>query len=441
MKNFYLDSRFFFGLGVVAVAFVVGEFVPPVLGLARAGLIVLGVALVLDIILLYSIRDGLTADRSTAERLSNGDENDIRIEIRNAYRFPVNVILIDEVPVQFQVRNASYRVTIPSGDRRVVHYSIRPVRRGLYEFGTLNLFARTPLRLVQRRFHPVGEHAVPVYPSYIQMRRFELMAHANRLAEIGIKRVRRVGQTMEFDQIREYVQGDDYRLVNWKATARRAGQPMVNQYQDERSQRVYALIDKGRGMKMPFEGMTLLDYAINASLVLSNIALMKQDRAGLITFSDTVGEVLPAERSRLQMKKIVEALYNQKTGFPESDYQRLSTVVGRVVQGRSLLMLFTNIDSVSSLRRRMPALRSMSTHHLLVVVFFENTELKERLQEVPRTTEEIAIKAVAERFAWEKKQIVRELESHGIMTLYTPPANLTAAAISKYLEIKARRMV
>ena len=441
MKSFYLDNRFFLALGVVAVAFIVGEFVPPVLGLAWAGLITLGAALVLDVALLYGIREGLTAERSMAERLSNGDDNEIRIEVRNAYPFPVSAIVIDEVPVQFQVRTASYRVRIPSGDRTVLHYSIRPVRRGLYEFGHLNLFARTPLRLVQRRFRPVAEHAVPVYPSYIQMRRFELMAHANRLAEIGVKRVRRVGQTMEFDQIREYVEGDDYRLINWKATARRAGQPMVNQYQDERSQRVYALIDKGRGMKMPFEGMTLLDYAINASLVLSSIALMKQDRAGLITFADTVGEVLPAERSRLQMKKIVEALYNQKTVFPESDYQRLSTVVARTVQGRSLLMLFTNIDSVSSLRRRMPALRSMATHHLLVVVFFENTELKERLQDVPRTTEEIAVKAVAERFAWEKKQIVRELESHGIMTLYTPPANLTAAAISKYLEIKARRMV
>src|SRR5690606_40532545 len=115
---------------------------------------------------------------------------------------------------------------------------------------------------------------VPVYPSFRQMRKYELPAISNRLTEFGIKKIRRIGQNREFEQIKEYVVGDDYRTINWKATARR-GTLMVNTYQDERAQQVYAVIDKGRTMKMPFEGMTLLDYDINASLVISNIAIRK----------------------------------------------------------------------------------------------------------------------------------------------------------------------
>lgn len=439
--SLFLHTRFFYLLGAVVVAFVVGEFWSPVLGVARAGLVGLVVAVLVDIVLLYRRKEGVRGERIMADRLSNGDENLIRLVITNGYRFRTTGLVIDEVPIQFQVRDTHYEIEMPSGGSTALRYSLRPVRRGLYTFGNLNVYIRTPIGLAQRRFRLLEDHSVPVYPSYIQMRKYELMAQAHRLAEIGVKRVRRVGQTMEFDQIREYVQGDDYRRINWKATARRAGSLMINQYQDERSQRVYSIIDKGRAMKMPFEGMTLLDYAINASLVLSNIAISRQDRAGLITFADTIGEVLPAERSPLQMRKIVETLYNQQTLYPESDYRRLSTTVRRRVQGRSLLVLFTNIDSLSSLRRRLPALQAMGRNHLLLVIFFENTELRDRLRENPRTTEDIAIKAVAERFTLEKRQIVRELESHGVMALYTTPARLTSAAINKYLEIKARRLV
>ena len=205
---------------------------------------------------------------------------------------------------------------------------------------------------------------------------------------------------------------------------------MVNQFQDERSQRVYSIIDKGRVMKMPFERMTLLDYAVNASLVLSNIAVTKQDRAGLITFSKRVETILPAEKTRLQMHKIVETLYNQQTDFPESDFERLYTIVRRSLNTRSLLFLFTNFETLSGLRRQLPYLQGLAQLHLLVVIFFENTELRDLLASRPETTEDVTVKTVAEKFAWEKRQIVKE-----------PPHNLTANTINKYLEIKSRRLV
>ncbi len=440
LRSLYIDLRFFLALSVVIVLFALGYFWPVFLALAKAGMITLAVLLLLDLLLLYTVRDGFRSTRDMADRLSNGDPNEVRLYLRNRYPLPITATVIDEIPHQFQVRDAQYRLKIPAGAERIVRYHLRPVRRGEYEFGQINVFAAGPIGFVLRRYRFDQSRTVPVYPSYIEVRGYGLMAHSNRLNELGIKKVRRVGHTMEFDQIREYVVGDDYRTVNWKATARRLDL-MVNQFQDERSQRVYSVIDKGRVMKMPFERMTLLDYAINAALVLSGIAVYKQDRAGLLTFSRQVETILPAERTRFQMHKIVETLYNQETDFPESDFEHLYTMVRRSISTRSLLFLFTNFETLSGLQRQLPYLRKLAKLHLLVVVFFENTELRDLLASKPETTEEITIKTIGEKFTWEKRQIVKELERHGILSIYTPPQNLTANTINKYLEIKSRRLV
>jgi uncharacterized protein (DUF58 family) len=240
--------------------------------------------------------------------------------------------------------------------------------------------------------------------------------------------------------IKEYVAGDDFRVINWKASARK-NQLMVNQYQDERSQQVYSLIDKGRVMQMPFKGLSLLDYAINASLVISNIAMKKSDKAGIITFQDKIGTVLPASRSNNQMNQILEVLYKQKTGYRESDFSILYSQVRRKITQRSLLLLFTNFESMYGMQRELPFLRSLANQHLVVVIFFENTEMKSLLSEAAPDLRTIYHKAIAEKFSFEKKLIVKELNKNGIQTILTSPENLTVSTINKYLELKARGMI
>lgn len=272
------------------------------------------------------------------------------------------------------------------------------------------------------------------------MRKYELLAINNRLTESGIKKIRRIGHNQEFELIKEYVLGDDFRTVNWKATSRRS-KLMVNHYQDERSQQVYSLIDKGRVMQMPFNGLSLLDYAINASLVISNIALKKSDKAGLITFQDNVNTILPASRHNNQMNNIMEGLYNQKTAYPESDYSALHTMVRRKIAQRSLLLLFTNFETVFALYRQLPYLISLSRLHLLVVVIFENTELHQLIDNPASDLKEVYHKTIAERFQFERKLIANELNKHGIQPLLTKPENLTINTINKYLELKARNLI
>jgi uncharacterized protein (DUF58 family) len=438
--NYRYITVFTPGILLVAASFIF--LIDPTLLLPIAQIAVLAIpaVFVADVLLLWSKRKGIFARRDLMEKLSNGDLNDVSIHIENKYLFPVFLTVIDELPVQFQARDLSFHLNLAPLGAKKLTYRVRPVKRGEYIFGAVNVFASSVLGLVQRRFKFDQDAVVPVYPSFIQMRRYELLAISNRLTEAGIKKIRRIGQNMEFDQIKEYVSGDDPRRVNWKATARK-NRLMVNTYQDEKSQQVYSLIDMGRAMLMPFEEMTLLDYAINASLVISNIAMLKYDRAGIITYSHKVHKVLPAERKGLQMHKIMELLFAAKTGYLETDYGRVYATLKQKVNQRSLLLLFTNFETLSGMQRQLQYFRRMAKDHLLVVIFFENTELRAFLNAEPQSTQEIYYQTVAEKFTYEKKLIVKELEKYGIHAVYTSPQNLTVNTINKYLELKARGLI
>jgi uncharacterized protein (DUF58 family) len=393
--------------------------------------------LALDILILFFAKKGIEANRITPEKLSNGDENPINISIKNYYTFPISVKIIDEIPFQFQVRDFEIKRKLKASSQDEINYFLRPTERGEYSFGNLNIYVSSPLRMISRQFTFDKDQMVPTYPSYIQLRKYDLIAFSNNLFQYGIKKIRRIGHTMEFEQIKEYVTGDDIRTLNWKATAKK-NSLMVNQFQDEKSQSVYMVIDKGRVMKMPFNGLSLLDYAINATLVLSNVILKKQDKAGMFAFSKKVENRVFAEKRASQMQKILENLYNIKTDFFESDYSRLYVDIKKNINQRSLIILYTNFETMEGLHRQLPYLKGIAKNHLLVVVFFNNTELNELINKKTETIQDVYDKVIAEKFAFEKRLIVNELKKYGIYSVLTQPENLTLDTINKYLEIKAR---
>lgn len=396
--------------------------------------------MLLDIVILYITKTGVSGKRQTPEKFSNGDENEVFLRLENYYTFPIYTKIIDEIPIQFQVRDFSIEKTIPASSVAELKYTLRPTERGEYTFGKLNIYVLSILGLVSRRFFFDNEVMVPTYPAYLQLKKYDLLAISNNLTMYGIKKIRRIGHTMEFEQIKEYVQGDDLRTINWKASAKQ-NQLMVNQYQDEKSQPVYSVIDKGRVMKMPFDGLSLLDYAINATLVMSNVILKKQDKAGMFTFSKKVENMVVAEKRSSQMSLILESLYNVETDFFESDYGRLYGDIKRNITHRSLILLYTNFETLDALNRQLPYLKGIAKSHLLVVVFFKNTELDQLIQEEATTIQEAYDKVIAEKFSFEKRLIVNELKKYGIYSILTTPENLTIDAINKYLEMKARGLV
>lgn len=435
-----MTKRFFDILFVMAVGFVLGFFIPVLVTVLKLVFLLLLLSMAVDILLLFRTNNGLQLRRSLPEKLSNGDQNDVLIDAINNYGFKLKLRLIDELPIQWQRRDFQIVGHLEAGAHKQFVYQVRPTERGEYHFGNLNAFSYTPIGLCGRRQVFDATVMVPNYPSFLQLKKYEFVAFSNRLKFFGLKKIRRIGQTMEFEQIKEYVSGDDIRNINWKASAKKSSL-MVNQYQDEKSQPVYSVIDKGRVMMMPFEGLSLLDYAINATLVISSIALRKQDKAGMFSFSRKVEDRVLAKKKQSQMNLILESLYNLQTDFAESDFSRLYADVKRHLKQRSLLLLYTNFETMDALYRQLPYLQALNKKHLLVVIFFQNTELAEFASQPAQTTQQIFEKTIAEKFLYEKRLIVNELHKHGIHSILTAPENLTVNTINKYLEIKARGLI
>lgn len=440
IKNIYLQKRLFVVLFSLTILFVVSYFMPELFGVVKLLFFLLIGLFIVDITLLFRNKIGLKAERVVPNKLSNGDENEITIKVLNRFQFKVSIKIIDELPIQWQVRDFTIETLLNTSEEKSFTYTVRPTERGEYHFGNLNIYSSTVVGLVARRQQFSAKEMVPNYPSFLQLKKYDFIAFSNRLKLFGLKKIRRIGHTMEFEQIKEYTRGDDVRNINWKATAKR-NELMVNQFQDEKSQPVYCVIDKGRVMKMPFNQLSLLDYSINASLVISNIALKKNDKAGIFTFSRKLSDKVMAHRKNTQMQLILETLYNVETDFSESDFSRLYVEIRRHVKQRSLLLFFTNFETMDALNRQLPYLKALNKIHLLVVIFFENTELKSFMDKKAATTHQVFEKTIAEKFIFEKKLIVNELHKHGIHSILTAPENLTVNTINKYLEIKSRGLL
>ncbi|RXK61608.1 DUF58 domain-containing protein [Lacibacter luteus] len=440
LKTVYLSNRFYVLLSIAAVLFLVAFFIPEIETAARIFFVVLTALFAADLFFLFVINRKPVVERIVPERLSNGDNNPIKITIHNRYPFRIHAELIDELPEQFEQRNFKLSLTLKPGETKEQHYVVRPLERGEYKFGVVQLFASSLVGLVERKFAGASEEMIPVYPSFIRMRQYQLHAEAAQTKEAGNRRLRKIGHSMEFEQVKEYVQGDDVRNINWKATARK-GSLMVNSYTDEKSQQVYCIVDKGRLMKMPFQGLTLLDHAINASLVMCNVALNKQDKFGLMTFSNKAGSMLAADRKPVQLEKVLQLLYNQQTAFLESDFELLYTRIRATIKQRSLIILFTNFESLTGMQRQMQYLKRIAKYHLLLVVFFENTELKTVSMQDVNDLEDLYVKTIAGKFMHEKQLIVKELQHAGILSILSAPENVTVNTINKYIEIKTRQAI
>ena len=439
IKSLYFTSRFFRILIGVAIVFFISYWINALFVLAALSFYAICILLLVEVVALFRI-NAFFGERILPDKFSNGDENVVSLKFENVYNFKINLQIIDEIPVQFQKRDFLKQLSLDSKKGKSYDYLLKPTQRGEYVFGNLNCYVSSPLRLIKRRYRFQNEQMVKVYPSFIQMKKYDFLSLDSNSRNFGLKKVRRIGHSMEFEQIKEYVKGDDVRDINWRATAKQS-QLMVNQFQDEKSQPIYSVIDKGRVMKMPFDGLALLDYAINAALVISNIALKKQDKAGILAFSKKVENIVVAERRNSQMNLILETLYNVKTDYFETDFSRLYADVKRNIKQRSLMLLYTNFETLDGLHRQLPYLKGIAKNHLLVVIFFKNTELHSLITEKAETVQQAYDKVIAEKFAFEKRLIVNELQKYGVQSILTTPQELTLDTINKYLEIKARGLL
>jgi uncharacterized protein (DUF58 family) len=419
-----------------ALLLAAGSLEPPFLVLAPLALLAALAALGVDWSLLPR-RRAITVRRRHEPRLSLGADNLIQIEVENAAPRLLRFELRDETPPECRASAVYLTGAAPAGGSTTVRYTLRPSRRGDHAFGDVVLRWESPLGLLRRQATFPAAEPVKVYPNLLEIRKYDLLVRRGRLQEAGLRTSRRFGTGTEFESLREYQPGDDYRRINWKATARR-GHPMTAEFETERSQNVLAVLDAGRLMATEVGGLTKLDHALNTSLLLAYVAALRGDRVGLLAFSDRVLAYLPPRRGRRAFLAMLATLYNLTAEPIEPDFDRAFQFLATRQMRRSLLVLFTDLTDRDASSALVQHLTRLAQRHLAVCVTLADPAVLTAASATPSTTAAVYERVVAARLLEERAEVLGALRQRGAVTLDVPADRLTVAVVNKYLELKAR---
>ncbi|MFW5940221.1 MAG: DUF58 domain-containing protein [Chloroflexota bacterium] len=368
-------------------------------------------------------------------RLSLGADNRIDIHIRNRHARPVAIQVRDEAPDEFHISRRILYGQLAGGDIWQECYYVHPLRRGDYRFGNINLRWRGPLELTVRRGHIEASEAVKVYPNLLDVRRYDLMLRQNRLQEIGLRHTRLPGQGTEFERLREYRPDDEYRRINWKATARRH-RPITIEYQTERSQNIMAVLDTGRMMQSPIADIAKLDYAVNAVLLLAYVATGMGDKVGMMTFADEVEQYLRPRQGRGQFYRMLEQLYAVETRPVEPDYRQGLGYLALKQRRRALIVIFTDISSGASVQSLLEHTRLLARDNLPLVVTISDPDVHHLARQIPTNSMDVYRRAAAQQLLQERSSTLETLQRHGAPTLDVPATQLSIGVVNRYLQLK-----
>jgi len=373
-------------------------------------------------------------------KLSLGAENPIHLQVRNRSRFKAEFWLRDEAPEAFRIET---RVLNGSAAPRGVWegvYHVHPLRRGDYRFGNLTLRWRCPMGLVLRQARIQAEERVKVYPNLLDIRRYDLLLHRNRLQEMGLRHTRMFGEGTEFERLREYLPDDEYRRINWKATARRA-KPVTVEYQTERSQNIVTVMDTGRMMQSPVDEIAKLDYVVNAVLFLAYVATGKGDRLGMMTFADDVQHYLSPHQGRGQFYRMLEVLYAVEAQPVEPNYDKALTYLALKQRRRALVVIFTDLTGGLSLNSLIAQVSLLARHSLPLVVTISDPDVHGAARQTPKSSLAVYQRAMAVQVLDERRIVLDILRKRGVMTLDVPANQLSMAVVNRYLELKGKTLL
>lgn len=402
----------------------------------------IGISLLLIIIdyIISAQSDDIEVLRQCEEKLSLLDDNPVTLEIINRSGRAISGILVDEYPEPGRADPELLEFNIASRDRIELTYRYRPEKRGDVNFKRVHFRIYGRMGLVIKRFAIKVETKAQVYPNLIQTRRWDLLARKGALFAAGFKPIGRYGRGTEFSQLREYMPDDEFRKIDWKASARKATL-IVKEYEIERSQPLALFLDCGRQMIGRIDEHTRLDYAINAALMLAYVAVLKGDQVGLIAFDAKIQHYIAPARGMVQLNRIIEALYDIQPSEVESDYAGAFKKFLATWRKRSLIALFSDVvdpTASSVLLRHLP---SVHPRHLPLAVLLKDPELIELERQVPENASELYEKAVACDLAGSRELASRQLRQAGCLVVDVTPKELTVAVVNEYLKLKARSMI
>jgi len=373
----------------------------------------------------------LVIEREKGDKLSHRAANQIAFTIYNPSTHSLRVKAMDTIPDRhFAVHGRDLSHTLQPGEEKVFSYMVTPSKRGAFPFSHIHLKVRGVLGLTVK-FHI---HSCPieykVYPNLKDLSRFRIMMQKNRLLQQGEKTVRLFGAGTEFESLRPYVDGDDYRKMNWMVTARE-NKLIVNEYQIEKNQPVLMMIDAGRPMSYNVKGYKKLDYAINAALVLSDIVNQKGDQSGLLVFDRAVRTIISPGKGESHRHTIMEALYHIQETRDTSNYENAFRTLCERQKRRGIVFIFTDFETLEEAKELTAHIAMLKRRHYPIVVFMKNEGLQ-RLENVP----DIHVQEVAQNFMAERKQLFRMLNAMSVPNIETEAENFSVATINRYLSLR-----
>jgi uncharacterized protein (DUF58 family) len=381
-----------------------------------------------------------TLNRNHDSRLSLGADNPVVITLNHRGRRLVKFWIRDEPPVEFGLSHQILPGEVKLHETWVGTYTVHPFQRGDFQFGNLNLRWQGPLGIIIKQGKFEKSSPVKVFPNLLNLRQYDLLLRRNRIQEMGLRHARLFGEGTEYERLREYIPDDDFRRIDWKATARRY-RPITIEYQTERSQNIMLVLDIGRMSQSPILKIAKLDYMINTALLLAYVAIGKGDKVGLMTFDKDVNSFAFPRQGRGQFFRILELLYAVKAQQVESDYRHAFSYLASKLQKRSLIVIFTNIGGgigLTSLRKNISVLRKRS---LPLVVTISDPDIHKAATQHPVDSFTTYQRMVAKDLTEERTVVVNTFRQNGILTLDVPANKLTLAVINRYLEIKGKTQI
>ncbi len=378
--------------------------------------------------------------REVAEVLSVGTRNPVALVATNKSRFPLHVELADSPPVPSSVSVPFLAIDLPPWKERSASYHVEPKRRGRNLFTSVHIRFKSLFgfwTVVEKRRL---ENPVRIYPDIKAVHRFDLLSRKNRLEEMGLKIWRIRGQGGEFERLREYRFEDEMRHVDWKATSKK--QKLISrEYTVERNQNILILLDCGRSMRLETDGISHLDRGLNASIILSYIALGQGDNVGLLAFSNRIERAVGPVRGKPAIQTIIQGTFDLEPRGESSDYGMAWEEMQRRQRKRALVVLLTHALDESHILAIATYARTRTLNHLVLCVFLKDVGLVELAETVPRDDVEAFRVAAAAEILSQQAKHVDDLREAGVLVLETLPQKLSADVINEYLDLKARHLL
>lgn len=398
---------------------------------AGAGVAVLLLA-ALDARLLFRL-PLIGAQRRVPASLALGIWREVAIRLANPGNAAVTLEVFDHYPQGCEAGALPQSIILPAAGWGEIRYSLRPTERGEQRFGATQLLLHSPLKIWRRSVFAGEAVTVRVYPNFAAVAKYALLATDNRLSQMGIRKRRRRGEGLEFHQLREYREGDSLRSIDWKATSRHL-KLISREYQDERDQQVYFLIDCGRRMLAKDGELSHFDHCLNAVLLMAHVALRQGDAVGLMTFGGDA-RFLPPQKGAGSLNLILNAVYDLQPGMQTPDFARAATELMKVLKKRSLVVIVTNMRDEDE-TEILPALRALGQRHLVLLASLRESIIGAVLKRKLDHFSDALRLAATQHYLLSRRKVHDAIKQHGALSLDVEPDQLPVHMVNRYLDIK-----